>query len=108
MNGMMYLSVALFAYLIGSAPFALVVSKAMKLADPRSYGSGNPGATNVLRSGSLRAAALSVFMGHVWPVFFRFRGGRGVSTAAGILFAIHPALGAASAATWCIIALFFR
>ncbi|CCD29742.1 Glycerol-3-phosphate O-acyltransferase PlsY [Candidatus Glomeribacter gigasporarum BEG34] len=144
---MMYLSVALFAYLIGSAPFALVVSKAMKLADPRSYGSGNPGATNVLRSGSLRAAALtfagdagkgglavwvaacalrrfgassglgnevialaalSVFMGHVWPVFFRFRGGRGVSTAAGILFAIHPALGAASAATWCIIAFFFR
>src|SRR5260364_438238 len=112
MNGMMYLSVALFAYLIGSAPFALVVSKAMKLADPRSYGSRNPGATNVLRSGSLRAAALTfagdagkgglavwvaacalrrfgassglgnevialaalcVFMGHVWPVFFRFR-----------------------------------
>src|SRR5260363_77988 len=55
MNGMMYLSVALFAYLIGSAPFALVVSKAMKLADPRSYGSGNPGATNVLRSRSLRS-----------------------------------------------------
>ncbi len=142
-----YLSVALFAYLVGSAPFALVVSKAMRLADPRSYGSQNPGATNVLRSGNRRAAlltligdagkgwlmvwsaayvvkrfgaslgvgdqvialaALGVFIGHLWPVFFQFRGGRGVSTAAGILFAVHPVLGAASAATWCIIAFFFR
>ncbi len=147
MNWMIYLSVALVAYLLGSVSFALLFSKAMNLADPRSYGSKNPGATNVLRSGNLRAAALtfagdagkgglvvwgagcavkrfgesfglgdevialaalSVFMGHIWPVFFQFRGGRGVSTTAGILFAIHPALGLASAATWGIIAFFFR
>lgn len=147
MSWIIYLSVATLAYLIGSIPFALMISKAMHLSDPRSYGSKNPGATNVLRSGNRRAAlltligdagkgwlmvwgvtctvkrldalfgsddavialaALSVFIGHLWPVFFQFRGGRGVSTAAGILFAIHPILGAASAATWCIIAFFFR
>ncbi len=147
MNGFIYSSVAVLAYLIGSIPCALVVSKAMRAADPRSYGSGNPGATNVLRSGNWRAAlltlvgdagkgwlsvwgaayaarrlsaplglgdevialaAISVFIGHLWPIFFGFKGGRGVSTAAGVLFAIHPALGAASAAAWCITAFFFR
>jgi glycerol-3-phosphate acyltransferase PlsY len=147
MNWIIYSSVAALAYLIGSVPFALIVSKAMHLSDPRSYGSKNPGATNVLRSGNRRAAlltlagdagkgwlmvesvafvvkrlgtpfgwsnqvialaALSVFIGHLWPIFFRFRGGRGVSTAAGILFALHPVLGAASAVTWCIMAFFFR
>jgi len=134
---------ALAAYLIGSISFAVVVSKAMGLPDPHTYGSGNPGATNVLRSGSKKAAVLTllgdalkgwvavwlaqkfgpaygvddtgialvaaaVFLGHLFPVFFRFAGGKGVATAAGILFAIHPLLGAGTLATWLIIAFFFR
>jgi glycerol-3-phosphate acyltransferase PlsY len=115
----------------------------MGLADPRSYGSGNPGATNVLRSGNKKAAVftllfdllkgvlpvvvlrvwgerwgideggialagLAAFLGHLWPVFFRFQGGKGVATAAGVLLAVEPLLGLATLATWVIIAGFFR
>ena len=131
------------AYLIGSVSFAVVVSRAMGLSDPRSYGSHNPGATNVLRSGNKLAAlltllldgvkgwlpvyavvqfgaayglgqgsvalvALAAFAGHVWPVFFRFQGGKGVATAAGVLFGIEPLLGLATFATWLIVAFFSR
>ena len=133
----------LMAYLIGSLSFAVIVSRLMGLSDPRSYGSGNPGATNVLRSGNRRAAlltllldalkgfvpvvlvaqfgpryglgdgtlalvALAAFLGHLWPVFFHFKGGKGVATAAGVLFGLNPLLGAATLATWIIIAFFFR
>ncbi|MBI5717124.1 MAG: glycerol-3-phosphate 1-O-acyltransferase PlsY [Burkholderiales bacterium] len=133
----------LAAYAIGSLSFAVIVSRFMGLADPRSYGSGNPGATNVLRSGNKAAAVLTLvfdalkgfvpvllvvlygprfglgegtaafaglaaFMGHLWPVFFRFQGGKGVATAAGVLLALNPWLGAATLATWVIIAAFFR
>jgi glycerol-3-phosphate acyltransferase PlsY len=133
----------LVAYLIGSLSFAVIVSRLMGLSDPRSYGSGNPGATNVLRSGNRRAAlltllldalkgylpvvlvaqlgpryglgdgtlalvALAAFLGHLWPVFFHFKGGKGVATAAGVLFGLNPLLGAATLATWVIIAFFFR
>ncbi|SAL38462.1 glycerol-3-phosphate 1-O-acyltransferase PlsY [Caballeronia concitans] len=144
---MIYLIVAVASYLIGSISFAVVVSSAMGLADPRSYGSGNPGATNVLRTGNKLAAiltlvgdafkgwlpvwlvghfgarfgldatglatvialsAIAVFLGHLYPIFFRFQGGKGVATAAGVLLAIHPALGLATLLTWLIIAFFFR
>ncbi len=131
------------AYLIGSVPFAVIVSRTMGLADPRTYGSGNPGATNVLRSGNKVAAALTlfgdafkgwlavwlalrfgasygigefgvalvavaVFVGHLYPVFLRFRGGKGVATAAGVILALNPWLALATALTWLIIAVFFR
>jgi glycerol-3-phosphate acyltransferase PlsY len=131
------------AYAIGSLSFAVIVSRLMGLADPRSYGSGNPGATNVLRSGSRPAAiatlvldalkgyvpvvvalllaprfgfgaatialvGLAAFLGHLWPVFFNFQGGKGVATAAGVLLAINPWLGLATLASWLIIAAFFR
>ena len=134
---------AVLAYLIGSVSFAVVVSRVMGLSDPRSYGSHNPGATNVLRSGNKLAAlltllldgvkgwlpvyavvqfgaayglgqgsvalvALAAFLGHVWPVFFRFQGGKGVATAAGVLFGINPFLGLATFATWLIVAFFSR
>ncbi|AYY59786.1 glycerol-3-phosphate 1-O-acyltransferase PlsY [Burkholderia multivorans] len=136
---MQILLAALIAYLIGSVSFAVIVSAAMGLADPRSYGSRNPGATNVLRSGNKKAAiltligdafkgwiavwlarryglpdvaiawvAIAVFIGHLYPVFFRFQGGKGVATAAGVLLAVHPVLGLATALTWLIIAFFFR
>ena len=133
----------LAAYLIGSLSFAVIVSRTMGLRDPRSYGSGNPGATNVLRSGSKAAAVLTLvldalkgfvpvlladrfgapfgigdgvvalvglaaFVGHLWPVLFRFRGGKGVATAAGVLLALNPWLGLATLGTWVIIAAFFR
>jgi glycerol-3-phosphate acyltransferase PlsY len=133
----------LISYLIGSLSFAVIVSRAFGLPDPRSYGSGNPGATNVLRTGKKVAALLTligdggkgwlavflalrfaadygvdatgvavcaaaVFLGHLFPVFFGFRGGKGVSTAGGVLFAIDPWLGLGTLATWIIIALFFR
>lgn len=133
----------LAAYLMGSLSFAVLVSRIMGLADPRSYGSQNPGATNVLRSGNKLAAALTLlldgvkgwlpvwavsqhgsvwglgegtlalaamaaFAGHVWPVFFRFKGGKGVATAAGVLFGIEPLLGLATLATWLIVAFFTR
>ncbi len=133
----------LLAYLIGSLSFAVIISRAMGLADPRSYGSGNPGATNVLRSGNRAAAILTLafdalkgyvpvllaqiygpgfglgegtsafvglaaFLGHLWPVLFKFQGGKGVATAAGVLLALNPWLGAATLATWVIIAVFFH
>jgi glycerol-3-phosphate acyltransferase PlsY len=127
------------AYLLGSLPFAVIVSKALGLPDPRSYGSGNPGATNVLRTGRKLAALLTlvgdggkgwlavflavrygtdaiavagcaffVFLGHLFPVFLRFKGGKGVATAAGVLFALDPWLGAAAAATWLVVAVASR
>ncbi|MFN9279023.1 MAG: glycerol-3-phosphate 1-O-acyltransferase PlsY [Betaproteobacteria bacterium] len=136
------LAIAL-SYLVGSLSFAVIVSRLMGLADPRSYGSGNPGATNVLRSGNKAAALLTLafdalkgylpvmaallwqerlglgpfviamvglaaFLGHLWPVFFRFQGGKGVATAAGVLLALNPVLGAATLASWLLIAVFFR
>ena len=137
------LFVAIAAYLIGSISFAVVVSAVMGLDDPRSYGSGNPGATNVLRSGNKKAAiltligdafkgwlavwlaarfgprfglgetavalaAIAVFLGHLYPVFFRFQGGKGVATAAGVLLAVNPVLGGATLLTWLIVAFFTR
>lgn len=140
---MQNLIVAIVAYLIGSVSFAVIVSSVMGLADPRSYGSKNPGATNVLRSGNKTAAiltligdafkgwlavwlvgrfgahyglddtaialaAIAVFVGHLYPVFFRFKGGKGVATAAGVLLAINPVLGLATLLTWLIVAFFFR
>ena len=130
-------------YLVGSLSFAVIVSRVMGLDDPRTYGSQNPGATNVLRSGNKKAAiatllfdalkgylpvlmvklygpdfglgdravalvAISAFIGHLWPVFFAFKGGKGVATAAGILFGVEPWLGAAVMGTWLIVAFFFR
>ena len=135
------------AYLIGSISFAVVVSKCMRLPDPHSYGSGNPGATNVLRTGNKLAAVLTlmgdalkgflavmlariilgdesltstlnswllccvvvtVFLGHVFPIFHGFRGGKGVATACGILFGINWILGIATLSTWIIVATFMR
>ena len=137
----------LLAYLIGSVSFAVVVSKCMRLPDPHSYGSGNPGATNVLRTGNKRAAVLTllgdalkgfvavvlarmilgeeslssslnswilcgvviaVFLGHLFPLFHGFKGGKGVATACGILFGINWVLGLATLATWIIVAKFMR
>jgi glycerol-3-phosphate acyltransferase PlsY len=135
------------AYLIGSISFAVVVSKLMRLPDPHSYGSGNPGATNVLRTGNKRAAVftllgdalkgwlavtiaryvlgeallmqgtaawilcgvvIAVFLGHLYPVFHGFKGGKGVATACGILFGMNWTLGLATLATWLIVAFFLR
>ena len=133
----------ILAYLIGSLSFAVIVSWAMGLPDPHSYGSGNPGATNVLRTGKKLAAVLTllgdagkgwltvwlaqkyaadfglspatiagvvvaVFLGHLFPLYFRFLGGKGVATALGILMAINIWLGLATFSTWLIIAFFFR
>ncbi|MEO8081375.1 MAG: glycerol-3-phosphate 1-O-acyltransferase PlsY, partial [Caldimonas sp.] len=137
----------LAGYLVGSLSFAVIVSRAMGLDDPRTYGSGNPGATNVLRSGSKAAAVLTLgldvfkgllpvlaarwggerlgltgdalawsaalaglgaFIGHLWPLYFRFKGGKGVATAAGVLLGLNPWLGLATLLTWLIIAAFFR
>jgi len=128
---------ALGAYLIGSVSFAIVLSRLAGMPDPRSYGSGNPGATNVLRSGrklvaaltllgdggkgwlavwlaalfapaSVAYAALAVFLGHLFPAFHRFRGGKGVATAAGALLGLDWRIGLGTLATWAIIAVFFR
>ena len=131
------------AYLIGSLSFAVIVSRAMGLSDPRSYGSGNPGATNVLRSGSKKAAiatllldafkgwlpvmlvkwlgeplglgegtqalaGLAAFLGHLYPVFFKFQGGKGVATAVGVLLAFQPLLALTTLLTFAIIVFFFR
>jgi glycerol-3-phosphate acyltransferase PlsY len=127
---------------VGSLSFAVIVSRLMGLADPRSYGSGNPGATNVLRSGNKAAAILTLalrraqglcagagaaagprfgwgeapvaatglaaFVGHLWPVFFRFQGGKGVATAAGVVFGLNPLLGLATLATFAMVVGFFR
>lgn len=134
--------VFLMAYLIGSISFAVVVSKLMGLPDPHSYGSGNPGATNVLRTGSkvaavltllgdaakgyvavvlaralvgvdidswvLPAVAVAAFIGHLFPVFHGFKGGKGVATALGILLAINWVLGLTTLSTWLIVAVFLR
>lgn len=137
------LAMTVAAYLLGSISFAVVMSKVYGIADPRTYGSKNPGATNVLRSGNKGAAimtllgdgakgwlavflanryafdlgvgdtavalvAIAVFLGHLWPVFFRFVGGKGVATALGVLLGINPWLGLATLATWLIIAYAFR
>jgi glycerol-3-phosphate acyltransferase PlsY len=133
----------LAAYLLGSLTFAVFVCKLLGLPDPRSYGSNNPGASNVLRSGSKLAAILTLlldalkgfipvmlvktygepyglgvgtvalvglaaFLGHLYPIFFKFKGGKGVATAAGVIFALHWPLGLATLGTWLIIAVFFR
>jgi glycerol-3-phosphate acyltransferase PlsY len=143
MEQMYILAVIIGAYLLGSVSFAVLVSKAMGLPNPYSYGSGNPGATNVLRTGSKKAAILTllgdclkglvavliakylfgnqdelqwpiavvaivVFLGHVFPIFHRFKGGKGVATAAGVLFGINIFLGLAALSTWLIVAFFFR
>ena len=131
--------IAIAAYCLGSISFAVVVSWLMRLPDPRSYGSKNPGATNVLRSGSKAAAlltlagdggkgwlavwlawlltadvqaaalaGLAVFLGHLFPVFHRFHGGKGVATAAGVLLGFHPWLGLGTLVTWVVIVLLFR
>jgi len=137
------LAALLAGYLLGSVSFAIVVSRLFGLSDPRSFGSGNPGATNVLRSGSKLAALLTLlgdalkgavavwlvrwlgadyglgqaaaawagaaaFVGHLYPVFFHFRGGKGVATFLGVLLAVDPWLGLAACAVWALVALAFR
>jgi glycerol-3-phosphate acyltransferase PlsY len=141
------LILVILAYLIGSLSFAVIVSQLMGLNDPRSYGSGNPGATNVLRSGNKKAAILTLvldalkglipvalvvglgarlglgddevttaaalvglgaFLGHLWPVFFRFQGGKGVATAAGVLLGFSPLLGGCVLALWLLVAYVTR
>ena len=137
------LAAAFMGYLIGSISFAVIVSRLVGLNDPRTYGSKNPGATNVLRSGNKAAAVatllldmgkswlpvllvrcygkpygleegtmalvgLSAFVGHLYPVFFKFVGGKGVATALGVLLAINPFLGLATGLTWLIMVYFFR
>jgi acyl phosphate:glycerol-3-phosphate acyltransferase len=140
---MMTLAFVVCAYLLGSVSFAVVMSKVFGLADPRTYGSGNPGATNVLRSGKKAAAALTllgdaakgwlavflairfaphdgqgllmvalvalaVFLGHVFPIFLKFKGGKGVATALGVLLALSLWMGLAVLATWLLVAVVFR
>jgi acyl phosphate:glycerol-3-phosphate acyltransferase len=139
---MLIFALTIAAYLLGSIAFAVLVSRAFGLPDPRSYGSGNPGATNVLRTGkkaaavltllgdgakgwlavylasrlaeagsvelTMAAAAVAVILGHVYPVFFRFQGGKGVATALGVLLGLDLYLAAGTAVTWMVIALFFR
>ena len=142
-EGFSLVLLTLGGYLIGSLSFAVIVSRVMGLDDPRTYGSQNPGATNVLRSGNKKAAiatllfdalkgyfpvllvklygpafglddravalvAISAFIGHLWPVFFAFKGGKGVATAAGVLFGVEPLLGLATMGTWVIVVFFFR
>ena len=143
MNNAYPLAAMLLAYLLGSLSFAVIVSAVMGLNDPRSYGSKNPGATNVLRSGNKVAAvatllldglkgwlpvvlvkwfgadhglgdgtvalvSLAAFLGHLYPVFFQFKGGKGVATAAGVLLGVSGFLGLATLTTWLIVAFFSR
>jgi acyl phosphate:glycerol-3-phosphate acyltransferase len=144
MNPWMWIAGALLAsYLVGSLSFAVILSRVFGLADPRSYGSGNPGATNVLRSGNKKAAVLTLvfdalkgfvpvllclaygervglgeqtaawvglaaFIGHLYPVFFGFKGGKGVATAAGVLMAWNPLLAVATLASFALIVFFTR
>ncbi|MFV1920983.1 MAG: glycerol-3-phosphate 1-O-acyltransferase PlsY [Methylotenera sp.] len=127
------------AYLVGSISFGILISKCFGLADPRTVGSGNPGATNVLRSGKKSAAlltllgdalkgwlpvwlalqnnmlmwvvssvGLAVFLGHLYPIYFKFKGGKGVATALGVIFAISPFLGLAAIVTWLVVFAFSR
>jgi glycerol-3-phosphate acyltransferase PlsY len=137
---MLTIAFVVCAYLLGSVSFAVLMSKAFSLPDPRTYGSQNPGATNVLRSGKKAAAALTllgdaakgtvavilaqyiaadnlsliaavsiaVFLGHLFPVFLKFKGGKGVATALGVLLAINIWLGLACLATWLVVAFVFR
>ena len=143
MQSFLPVAAAVLAYLIGSLAFAVIISRVMGLHDPRTFGSKNPGATNVLRSGSKGAAiatllldaakgwlpimlvkwfgqpyglddgtiamvGLAAFVGHLYPVFFKFVGGKGVATALGVLVGISPILGLATGVTWLIMAYFFR
>lgn len=143
MDGMWIAGALVAAYLVGSLSFAVILSRVFGLADPRSYGSGNPGATNVLRSGNRKAAVLTLvfdalkgfvpvllclafggrvgltaetaawvglaaFAGHLWPVFFGFKGGKGVATAAGVLMAWNPLLAVATLASFVIVVHFSR
>lgn len=140
---MLTIAFVVAAYLLGSVSFAVLMSKAFGLADPRTYGSGNPGATNVLRSGKKAAAALTllgdaakgwlavflairfaphdaqgllmvalvalaVFLGHLSPVFLKFKGGKGVATALGVLLALNVWMGLGVLATWVLVAVVFR
>ena len=139
---MLIVLLTLLAYLIGSVSFAVITSRALGLPDPRTYGSGNPGATNVLRTGKKAAAALTLFgdaakgtlavviaamavapdardlamasaavaavLGHMFPLFLRFHGGKGVATALGVLLALNVYVAAGTVATWLIMAIFFR
>lgn len=140
---MTMLAFIVLAYLIGSVSFAVIVSAAFRLPDPRSYGSKNPGATNVLRSGkkiaaaltlmgdafkgwlavflakygasffdvndlTVAAVALAVIIGHIWPIFFRFEGGKGVATALGVLLALDFMLGLTILSTWLVVFMLFR
>ncbi len=135
--------VLLAAYVLGSVPFAVLISRALHLPDPRSFGSGNPGATNVLRTGNRLAAVLTLlgdgakgaaavllcraltetlslgpslpawagaaaFAGHLYPVFLRFRGGKGVATFLGTLLALVPLVGVATCLLWLVVAALFR
>lgn len=133
------LGVAIISYLIGSISFGIIVSKLVGLSDPRTYGSQNPGATNVLRGGHKKAAiatligdalkgwsavwlamlfnlpepiialaAIAVFLGHLWPVFFNFAGGKGVATAAGVLLGLNLWLGLGTLITWVAVFFCFR
>ncbi len=143
MSILLMIGAVVVAYLVGSLSFAVIVSRVMGLNDPRTFGSKNPGATNVLRSGSKPAAILTLlldaakgwlptflvmtygapwglgvgtvaavgvaaFLGHLYPVFFGFKGGKGVATALGVVLAFSPWLALATAATWLILAVFFR
>ncbi len=143
MNYVYFFGATLLAYLLGSLSFAVIVSRFSGLSDPRSYGSKNPGATNVLRSGNKGAAiatllldglkgwlavvlvkwfgadyglgdgtvaavAMAVFIGHLYPVFFEFKGGKGVATAAGVLLGVNWVLGVATLATFAIVVFFSR
>ena len=140
---MFNVSAVIAAYLIGSLSFAVIVSKYYGMDDPRTYGSGNPGATNVLRSGKKKAAALTLLgdalkglvavvlarclqdalnlsditiaavavaalVGHMWPLFFSFKGGKGVATALGVLLALSPATALVCAAIWLVMAFGFK
>ena len=140
---MFNVSAVIAAYLIGSLSFAVIVSKYYGIDDPRTYGSGNPGATNVLRSGKKKAAALTLLgdalkglvavilarclqdalnlsdiaiaavavaalVGHMWPLFFGFKGGKGVATALGVLLALSPAMALVCAAIWLVMAFGFK